>query len=454
MTRSRAAAGSGPVVVANSHRRPLANRLTAWLLRSPFSGLLDGSLMLVTVRGRRTGAEYTIPVQYATDGKAIWVLPAHHERKTWWRNLTQERRVVLRLRGRDVTATARAFSGDADPAEVAHGLMVYAGRFPGMARRLGIAGKGDSTARLHSLAKRMVMVRVLPTDDGALLADAARTRDGTRGPLGWIRRHPLGAFYALTFLLSWGYWVPDAASGGHISHTPGLMGPMLAAFAVTGAVDGRAGLRDLVARMARWRVPVRWYLAAAAPLLVAIGAAAIVALGPGGFPSLAKWARMDGFPALGLLGTFALILVVNAFGEETGWRGFALPRFRRRHAKLEASFLLSIPWMLWHIPTFFLDTGYRGFSPLMIPGFALGIFAGAVVLTWLYEGARSSILIVALWHAFLNVGSATKAGEGAVQVAVTLSVIVWSLLIARMWRRAAETASATRRASASDAPST
>lgn len=90
------------------------------------------------------------------------------------------------------------------------------------------------------------------------------------------------------------------------------------------------------------------------------------------------------------------------------------------------------------LPTFFLDTGYRGFNPLMLPGFALGIFAGAVVLTWLHEGACSSVLIVALWHAFLNLGSATKAGEGAVQASVTMLVIVWSLVIARTWRRGAE----------------
>src|SRR5512133_533245 len=49
---------------------------------------------------------------------------------------------------------------------------------------------------------------------------------GPEGLLGWVRRHPLGAFYAVTFLVSWGYWVPDAVSGGHISHTPGLLGPM------------------------------------------------------------------------------------------------------------------------------------------------------------------------------------------------------------------------------------
>jgi membrane protease YdiL (CAAX protease family) len=186
-----------------------------------------------------------------------------------------------------------------------------------------------------------------------------------------------------------------------------------------------------------WRVPLRWYLAAAAPLVLAVGVAAVVSLGPSRVPTVADWFQMEGFPAAGMVGSFALVLVVNAYGEETGWRGFALPRFRRRHDRLQASLLVSVPWMLWHLPTFFLDTGYRGFNPMLLPGFALGIFAGAVVLTWLYEGAGCSILLVALWHAFLNLGSATKAGEGTVQVSVTMLVLLWSLLIARSWRRAA-----------------
>jgi hypothetical protein len=51
------------------------------------------------------------------------------------------------------------------------------------------------------------------------------------------------------------------------------------------------------------------------------------------------------------------------------------------------------------VATFFLDSGYRGtLNPLVPPGFIFGIFAGSIVLTWLYEGAGCSVLLVALWH--------------------------------------------------------
>jgi hypothetical protein len=42
----------------------------------------------------------------------------------------------------------------------------------------------------------------------------------------------------------------------------GVLGVGLAAFPVTAALSGRAGVADLVRRSVRWRVSVRWYLIA------------------------------------------------------------------------------------------------------------------------------------------------------------------------------------------------
>ena len=44
----------------------------------------------------------------------------------------------------------------------------------------------------------------------------------------------------------------------HPTQFPGLLGPMLAALTITGLVRGRAGLRELLGRMGRRQVGLRW----------------------------------------------------------------------------------------------------------------------------------------------------------------------------------------------------
>ena len=249
-----------------------------------------------------------------------------------------------------------------------------------------------------------------------------------------IRRHPLGGFYGITFLVSWGYWVTDALAGGRWSHAPGLVGPMVAAIVVTAITKGVAGTQDLASRMLRWRVRPGWYLWVLAPVGVAVGMTALVATDRGRFPPPGEWSEMSGFVSIPGWATLAVILVINGLGEETGWRGFALPAFRLGQSEITASLLVAIPWAAWHAPTFFIDSAYRDFPVLLLPGWLLGFFALSVVMTWVYEGARSSILL-ALLHASLNVATATRATDGAVAGVVSMAVIAWSLVIVRCWRK-------------------
>ena len=64
----------------------------------------------------------------------------------------------------------------------------------------------------------------------------------------------------------------------------------------------------------------------------------------GGPPSLDQLGRMPGLPAAGWFAVFALAFLVNGYGEETGWRGFAWPRLRERHGPAGAALLLTVPW--------------------------------------------------------------------------------------------------------------
>jgi membrane protease YdiL (CAAX protease family) len=255
------------------------------------------------------------------------------------------------------------------------------------------------------------------------------------GYLEVVRRHPLASFFVLAYLMSWSYWIPLAlthttvAIGSSPSHFPGLLGPAIAAFVVTAIAEGRAGVRNLLARMGRWGVGIRWYLMAVLPLIFfLVGAAARAAAGYG-WPSLAGLGRFGGVPWSGIPVVFLALFLANSMGEETGWRGFATPGLQRTRGPIAASLILAVFWATWHVPTFFVIQTYKDLGPAFIPGFFLGMAAGAIVLTWLYNASGSSILIVSLWHAFLNLGSGTQAAKGSLSAFVSTMIVLWAVLI-------------------------
>jgi uncharacterized protein len=70
-------------------------------------------------------------------------------------------------------------------------------------------------------------------------------------------------------------------------------------------------------------------------------------------------------------------MLVGVFGEEAGWRGYALPRLQQRLGPLRATLVLATLWALWHTPLFLLLDSYRGFGVFTAVGFLIGLTAGA-----------------------------------------------------------------------------
>jgi CAAX prenyl protease-like protein len=100
-------------------------------------------------------------------------------------------------------------------------------------------------------------------------------------------------------------------------------------------------------------------------------------------------------------GAFCFILLFVALGEEPGWRGFALPQLQTRYTPFIASLVLAPVWALWHLPLFGNE-----FPWPIVPPFVLSVFGGTFVLTWVFNGAKGSVLLTMLLHATLNTVSA------------------------------------------------
>ena len=248
-----------------------------------------------------------------------------------------------------------------------------------------------------------------------------------------VTRHPSESYVVLAIALSWAWWIPLAMGSnatepgvGWPTHLPGLLGPALAAVAVTAVVDGRPGLADLARRSLRWRVGWWWLTVGA------VTAAGAVGLAISGVDDVGDLTRYNGISAsLGAAPTVVVALLVNGFGEEAGWRGFLADRLLARRGLIRTSLLVTVAWAVWHVPLFFLVGSFDEFSPAMVVGWTLGLTAGSLVLTWLHRGAHRSILVVAVWHTAFNlVSGATPAGEGTPGVIASTAVMVAAVAIA------------------------
>jgi membrane protease YdiL (CAAX protease family) len=242
-------------------------------------------------------------------------------------------------------------------------------------------------------------------------------------------------FFVLAYALSWSWAFPLAAAHlvvrrgeGWPTHYPALFGPAIAAVVVTAWTLGRPGIRDLLVRMARWQVPLRWWLAALSP--VAFLGLALIAMAAAGkaLPSVADFGQYSGTPAIGLVGVL-LLIAFGALGEETGWRGYALPQLQRRFSPLTSSLILAVLWFGWHLPQFFVIATYRNSSPVQYVGFFLGLTCGAVILTWLYNRSGGGILLVAAWHGLYNFVSGTQAATGLLAAVVTTLVMIQAVVL-------------------------
>jgi deazaflavin-dependent oxidoreductase (nitroreductase family) len=106
------------------------------VLGLPVATPLGANLMLISYTGRKTGKAYRQPVSYARDGEVL-LTPGGGR---WTLNLTSDRPVRIRLRGRDVAARAERVT---DPAEVERLLGVIAEKNPRAARFVPIPRRPD-----------------------------------------------------------------------------------------------------------------------------------------------------------------------------------------------------------------------------------------------------------------------------------------------------------------------
>jgi len=177
----------------------------------------------------------------------------------------------------------------------------------------------------------------------------------------------------------------------HVALVFFVASPSVFGFLFARVVDGKAGVRALLARAGRWRVKPIWYLVSLLFIPAVIGVSVLIrgALGE----------SLGGLDLLANLAFAVPIALLAAVMEEFGWRGFMLPRLLKRHGALKAALIVGIVWALWHAPINYLGLSKYGAQavPILLVLAILPI-AQTIVMVWIHNSARQSMLMMVLTH--------------------------------------------------------
>lgn len=246
----------------------------------------------------------------------------------------------------------------------------------------------------------------------------------------------LVAYFLLAYGISWVIGIPLAlAKQGLIQpifpewfHYFVAYGPMLSALCLTWAAQGQQGIKELWRRIAKYQVGGIWWLVSLSPLIIGLALALGMNLLTNNKVTLSQLGEIRFLPSLGIGALFLWILTFG-IGEEIGWRGYALPRLQKDYNALHATIILAIFWALWHLPQFFYL-----FNPSIAVGWGIGLFAGAIVFTWLLNSTEGSILLVAIWHGCINYISASNAGDGVLAAVISTIVMIWAVVVIFLYK--------------------
>lgn len=217
-----------------------------------------------------------------------------------------------------------------------------------------------------------------------------------------IARYPLFSFFSLAIGMAWLAIIPSLVWGIPFKpfQTVGAYAPLLAAVIVSVAEGGEA-LKTLLRRITDFRFGIGWYVFAFLFYVMLY----VVVAGLSGAPIIQSLAENWSLLITAYLPAMFTTYLINAFGEESGWTGFAQSRLQSRFRPVLAAVLLGALWAVWHLPAYFVPSEMGAFNPagFVILTFQLIFFR--IIWTWAANHARGSGIFATLLHASSNAAS-------------------------------------------------
>ena len=254
----------------------------------------------------------------------------------------------------------------------------------------------------------------------------------------FVRKHSLLLYFLLTYIISWGGIILILGPAGFQIFsgekilTEGfskqvlfiwlvmLAGPTISSFLLTWSLDGKEGLKRLIASIVNVKVGIKWY--AASLFLIPLVLLAILFL--------------LSFNSPRFLPNFSIIFGVaigfmSGFFEEIGWTGFALKKLQLKYIPLVSGISLGFIHTIWHLfadylgsINFYNETYFLHFGLWIV-----GLVALRILIVWIYNSTKS-LFLAQLTHASFT-GSQIIFGPvvSGSETITYYSIFVFTLLI-------------------------
>lgn len=144
-----------------------------------------------------------------------------------------------------------------------------------------------------------------------------------------------------------------------------------------------------------------------------------------------------------LFTTSTIFLDPGGWGEETGWRGFALPRLLTRFSPLTAAIILGAIWSAWHLPAFLVSgtaQSHFSFGWFLVRDICLSVF-----MTWIFVNSNCNYFVAGfIPHIVNNFSFGARAvlnieADALVMMTIAMSIVVLSGPGLKGWRFARTT---------------
>jgi membrane protease YdiL (CAAX protease family) len=222
-----------------------------------------------------------------------------------------------------------------------------------------------------------------------------------------LKKHKLTAYLITTFLFTWTFWI-IAFTSNNLSlngsfRIIGSFFPSIMSIIFTSYYYGTNGIKKLLRNLTIWKVnPLIYafiFLYTAASLYVPSFICSILGLNY----KIQIANHISSFkltsPITTVICFIAIMIFGGPLGEELGWRGFVLPKLKKKFNPVISSIILGFIWTFWHAPMFYFRISGYNVSFIV---YLLETIWLTTIFTWLYNNTKGSLLIIILYHSFDN----------------------------------------------------